>query len=169
MTRQVNTSRHVSTPSHTSERVVDTLDTRARTATRARASAIPAAERAMDIRANPAPRPIAGSQIALPWSNYAAREAFDRRQGEGMVLKHVRCNEIRADSGAVQETNAGLESLVESIRHHGMLRPVLLRSTEDGYVIVHGERRWRAARVIGMERIPAFLVDELKSEATLEV
>jgi ParB family chromosome partitioning protein len=86
-----------------------------------------------------------------------------------MVLKQVRCTEIRVENGATQETTAGLEALVESIRNHGVLRPVLLKSTEDGYVIVHGERRWRAARAIGMEKIPAFLVDELKSEATLEV
>lgn len=84
-----------------------------------------------------------------------------------MVLKQVRCKDIRAESGASQETTAGLEALVESIRSHGVLRPVLLRSTDDGYVIVHGERRWRAARAIGMEKIPAFLVEELQSEATL--
>ncbi len=86
-----------------------------------------------------------------------------------MVLKQVRCTDIRAEEGAPHEIPAGLEALVESIRSHGMLRPVLLKPTEEGYVIVHGERRWRAARAIGLEKIPAFLVDELKSEATLEV
>jgi ParB family chromosome partitioning protein len=85
-----------------------------------------------------------------------------------MVVKQVRCTDIRAEGGASRETTAGLDALVESIRSHGVLRPVLLKSTDDGYVIVHGERRWRAARAIGLERIPAFLVDELKSEATLE-
>ncbi len=89
-----------------------------------------------------------------------------------MVLKQVRCTEIRAELGAktgARDVPAGLEALVESIRSYGMLRPVLLRSTDDGYVVVHGEKRLLAARAIGMEKIPAFLVDELKSEATLEV
>ncbi len=86
-----------------------------------------------------------------------------------MVVKHVRCTDIRIDSDPSPATTAGLESLVESIRSHGVLRPVLLRSTDDGYVVVHGARRLRAAQMIGMEKIPAFLVDELKSEATLEV
>jgi ParB family chromosome partitioning protein len=41
-----------------------------------------------------------------------------------------------------------------------VLRPVLLRPTPQGYVIVHGERRWRAALMAGLEAIPAYLVQE---------
>lgn len=84
-----------------------------------------------------------------------------------MFLKQVRCIDIRPDTGAEREPTAGLEALVDSIRSHGVLRPVLLRSTNDGYVIVHGERRWRAARLIGMERIPAYLVESLPSEESV--
>jgi ParB family transcriptional regulator, chromosome partitioning protein len=80
-----------------------------------------------------------------------------------MVLKQIRCTDIRADWNPGQE-QSGIEELVASIRRHGVLRPVLLRPTEGGYVIVHGERRWRAARALGLEVIPAFLVEESPRE-----
>ena len=80
-----------------------------------------------------------------------------------MVLKQIRCTDIRADWTPGQEPS-GIEELVASIRRHGVLRPVLLRATETGYVIVHGERRWRAARTLGLEVIPAFLVEDSPRE-----
>jgi ParB family chromosome partitioning protein len=54
-----------------------------------------------------------------------------------------------------------VEPLADSIRTHGVLRPILVRESSDGYVIVHGERRWRAARALGHATITAFLVIDL--------
>lgn len=48
-----------------------------------------------------------------------------------------------------------LRELAESIRLHGLLQPVLVREAEDGWELIAGERRWRAARMAGLERIPA--------------
>jgi ParB family transcriptional regulator, chromosome partitioning protein len=45
-----------------------------------------------------------------------------------------------------------------SIRENGLLRPILVSQTDDGFVIVHGERRWRAARALGHATIVACLV-----------
>jgi ParB family chromosome partitioning protein len=81
-----------------------------------------------------------------------------------MVLKQIRCSEIRSEGSVEREPIAAIEALVDSIRQHGVLRPVLLRPTEEGFVIVHGERRWRAAQMIGLKVIPAFLVDNLSRE-----
>ncbi|MFQ5947531.1 MAG: ParB/RepB/Spo0J family partition protein [Acidimicrobiia bacterium] len=54
---------------------------------------------------------------------------------------------------------SALESLAESIRQVGLLQPVLVRATErEGrYLLVAGERRWRAARLAGLEEIPALV------------
>jgi ParB family transcriptional regulator, chromosome partitioning protein len=53
-----------------------------------------------------------------------------------------------------------LQALAESIRHRGVLQPVLVRPVADGhYELVAGERRWRAAQEAGLERIPAFVRD----------
>ncbi len=50
-----------------------------------------------------------------------------------------------------------LEELATSIKNHGMIQPVTLRKVENGYEIVAGERRWRAARKIGLKEIPGII------------
>jgi ParB family chromosome partitioning protein len=52
-----------------------------------------------------------------------------------------------------------LASLAESIREVGILQPVLVRETDDGYELIAGERRWRAARRVGLQNIPALVRD----------
>jgi ParB family chromosome partitioning protein len=52
-----------------------------------------------------------------------------------------------------------LASLAESIREVGILQPILLRETDDGYELVAGERRWRAARRVGLQHVPALVRD----------
>jgi ParB family chromosome partitioning protein len=64
--------------------------------------------------------------------------------------------------------DAGLEDLAASIREHGVLQPVLVTETIDGYQLVAGERRVRASRLAGLERIPA-LVRQLADRDQLEV
>ncbi len=73
----------------------------------------------------------------------------------------IRCAEIRPDPRSAGYESAAVELLAEHIRAHGVLRPVLVRESDDGYVIVHGERRWRAARMLGLEAIPAYVVQDL--------
>ncbi len=52
-----------------------------------------------------------------------------------------------------------LERLAESIRLHGVLQPVVVRRAGDRYELVVGERRWRASRAAGLDRIPAVIAD----------
>jgi ParB family chromosome partitioning protein len=52
-----------------------------------------------------------------------------------------------------------LASLAESIREVGILQPILLRETDEGYEIIAGERRWRAARRVGLQHVPALVRD----------
>jgi ParB family chromosome partitioning protein len=61
-----------------------------------------------------------------------------------------------------------LEALAASIREHGVLQPILVTETLDGYQLVAGERRFRAARLAGLERIPA-VIRQLADRAQLEV
>jgi ParB family chromosome partitioning protein len=48
-----------------------------------------------------------------------------------------------------------LATLAESIREVGVLQPVLVRQSGEGYELIAGERRWRAARRVGLQTIPA--------------
>jgi ParB family transcriptional regulator, chromosome partitioning protein len=50
-----------------------------------------------------------------------------------------------------------LAALAESIREVGVLQPVLVRAGGDGFELIAGERRWRAARRIGLQTIPALV------------
>ena len=52
---------------------------------------------------------------------------------------------------------AELATLTESVRVHGILQPILVTETIDGYRLVAGERRLRAAAAAGLERIPAVI------------
>jgi ParB family transcriptional regulator, chromosome partitioning protein len=61
-----------------------------------------------------------------------------------------------------------LASLAESIRQHGVLQPILVTETIDGYQLVAGERRVRASRMAGLERIPA-IVRQLADRQQLEL
>ena len=54
---------------------------------------------------------------------------------------------------------AELERLADSIRRHGVLQPVVVRAVDDGYELVVGERRWRAAQAAGLTTIPAVVAD----------
>ena len=63
-----------------------------------------------------------------------------------------------------------IEELANSIKRHGLLQPILVRKTGDGYEIIAGERRWQACRSLGMETIPVrfWLADDTEAfEAAL--
>ncbi len=61
-----------------------------------------------------------------------------------------------------------LASLTASIREHGVLQPILVTELVDGYRLVAGERRVRAAQAAGLERVPA-IIRQLDEQAQLEV
>lgn len=68
---------------------------------------------------------------------------------------------------------AALEELTVSLKNHGMLQPIVARPLSDGsYEIVAGERRFRAARRAGLERVPVVIRhtedDQLLTEALVE-
>ncbi|MFQ5596417.1 MAG: ParB/RepB/Spo0J family partition protein [Nitrospiria bacterium] len=51
-----------------------------------------------------------------------------------------------------------LESLAVSLKHHGLIQPIVVRLKENGaYELISGERRWRAARIAGFLKIPAIV------------
>lgn len=61
-----------------------------------------------------------------------------------------------------------LEALADSIREHGILSPIVVVKEEDKYKIVAGERRWRAAKIAGLLKVPA-IVRTLDAQNRLEL
>lgn len=63
---------------------------------------------------------------------------------------------------------ARLEELAASIREHGIVQPIVVRQVGEGYEIVAGERRWRAAKEAGLTKVPA-LVREFTDAERMEI
>ncbi|MFZ5816195.1 MAG: ParB/RepB/Spo0J family partition protein [Bacillota bacterium] len=61
-----------------------------------------------------------------------------------------------------------LEELAASVKEHGIVQPIVVRQKGDGYEIVAGERRWRAAKMAGLKKVPA-LVREFSEAETMEI
>ena len=61
-----------------------------------------------------------------------------------------------------------LVDLVESIKEHGILEPLVVAKTPAGFQIIAGERRWRAAKVIGLKTVPV-VVKETSARGMLEM
>ncbi len=90
----------------------------------------------------------------------------DRSSGPHEILLaeiHVNPNQPRRDV-----EHANLDALATSIADHGVLQPILVTETLDGYRVVAGERRVQAARLAGLETIPA-VVRQLADREQLEL
>lgn len=87
-------------------------------------------------------------------------------------LRHIKLDEIVADPDQPRRKfdEATLAELAESIRQHGILQPIVVTPHQNGYQIVAGERRYRAARLAELDRIPALVrtvTDQHKLELSL--
>lgn len=87
------------------------------------------------------------------------------------VKKTLRLSELEPNRAQPRKhfDEASIAALAESIRDHGVLQPLLVRPMPSGvYQIVAGERRWRAARMLGLEEVPV-VVRELSDLETAQI
>lgn len=61
-----------------------------------------------------------------------------------------------------------LLELAESIKQYGIIQPLLVQKKENGYELIAGERRWRAARIAGLKEVPA-LIKEYSAQEVMEI
>jgi ParB family chromosome partitioning protein len=87
----------------------------------------------------------------------------DPSAGEGVTMLDVNTLLPNPHQPRREFSAQELEDLAASIRSAGILQPILVRRVGDRHQIVAGERRWRAARTAGLERVPA-LVREISDE-----
>lgn len=94
---------------------------------------------------------------------------------ENTVFKSADSNEIKiadivpcAFQPRTEFDRDALESLAQSIKEKGVLQPLLVRKKNDKYEIIVGERRWRAAQLAGLEKVPA-IIKNLSDSETLEI
>src|SRR5690242_19748580 len=79
------------------------------------------------------------------------------KQGDALVPQMIAVDQIKPSRQQVRSRFDAepLGELAESIRLHGVLQPLLVRRVPDGYELIAGERRWRAARLAGLRAVPA--------------
>lgn len=76
-------------------------------------------------------------------------------------IREINLSEIRSNPYQPRKTfnETTLQEMAESIKEHGIIEPVILKKTIKGYELVAGERRTKAARLAGLETIPAVIRD----------
>lgn len=82
----------------------------------------------------------------------------------------ITLNEIRPNPYQPRKTfdETKLEELAQSIREHGVFTPILVRKSVQGYELIAGERRWRAAKIAKLKTIPAIVLD-FSEEQMMEI
>lgn len=99
-------------------------------------------------------------------------ETFDPTASneQSSELRYVKRAEIIANPDQPRRhfDEEALEELAASIREHGIIQPLVVTPTRDGYQIVAGERRWRAAAIAKLEKVPV-IVRTLSEQHKLEL
>ncbi|HHU31786.1 MAG: ParB/RepB/Spo0J family partition protein [Zhaonellaceae bacterium] len=80
-------------------------------------------------------------------------------------IDHIIPNRYQPRKVFIEEA---LEELAESIKEHGVVQPIILRKAGKKYELIAGERRWKAAKLAGLKKIPA-IVKELSEQETTEI
>ena len=100
-------------------------------------------------------------------------EAFDPTASQDekiSELRYIKIDHIAADPDQPRRhfDEMALEELASSIKEHGIIQPIVVISKGDGYQIVAGERRWRAAKIAAIDKIPA-IVRTMSNQHKLEI
>ena len=88
----------------------------------------------------------------------------------GSSISEIALDSIIANPDQPRRTfdEEALQELADSIREHGVISPITLRDNSDGtYMIIAGERRFRASKLAGLDRIPAY-IRTAKDEQVME-
>ncbi len=96
---------------------------------------------------------------------------FEDNTSDIQVKRTLRISEIEPNRSQPRKnfSDEAISALADSIQEHGMLQPILVRPLNTGgYQIVAGERRWRAARMLGLDEVPVN-IRELSDMETMQI
>jgi ParB family chromosome partitioning protein len=113
-------------------------------------------------------RPMATKRMALGKGLGALLPEFE--QAEPKALLYCGIEEITPNRSQPRKhfDESKLQELAESIKEKGILEPLIVRRTDQGYELIVGERRWRAAQKAGLKEVPV-LVKEVERKDVLEI
>lgn len=86
------------------------------------------------------------------------------------TIEEININEIdpNIDQPRKNFDDEKLSQLADSIKQHGVIQPIIVRNEDQGYKIVAGERRWRAARIAGLGKVPV-LIKNMTTRESVEI
>lgn len=96
---------------------------------------------------------------------------FDENATDSKGAVELKLNEIEPNKEQPRKDfdEEAISSLAESIAKHGLLQPIIVRPKLNGmYEIVAGERRWRASRIAGLNKVPV-IIKEMDEQTLAEV
>src|SRR4030043_2202158 len=113
-------------------------------------------------------RPMATKRMALGKGLGALLPEFG--QAEPKTLFYCGIEEIIPNRSQPRKhfDESKLQELAESIKEKGILEPLIVRRTDQGYELIVGERRWRAAQKAGLKEVPV-MVKEIEGREVLEI
>jgi ParB-like partition proteins len=90
-------------------------------------------------------------------------EKSDLKKSEENVSREtlININEIEPNKGQPRKSfdEDAIQELADSIKQYGVIQPLILKKADKYYTIIAGERRWRAARLAGLKKVPAIIKD----------
>ena len=96
---------------------------------------------------------------------------FDDNSTDIQIKRTLRISEIEPNREQPRKNfdEDSIISLAESIKEHGVIQPLIVRSLDNGlYQLVAGERRWRASRIAGLQEVPV-IIKELSDEQSMQI
>ena len=109
-----------------------------------------------------------GINALIPNFERGLSEVESERVREGVT--HISIEEIEPNVNQPRKLFDGqkMDELVASIREHGIIQPVIVQKAKKGYELIVGERRWRAARLAKLKKIPV-VVREVTDKESLQL
>jgi len=106
----------------------------------------------------------------IPSGEDKKNEFTKKPVGSGREIADIAIDEIIPNPRQPRESfsHEEMEDLIASIKEHGILQPLIVSPRDDGYELVAGERRWRAAKMAGLRTVPA-IVRSVKEQQKLEL
>jgi ParB family chromosome partitioning protein len=95
----------------------------------------------------------------------------EEAQAEAVTFKQVALDEITPNPMQPRQEfdDERMHELVESLKQNGMMQPLVVRKNDTGYVIIAGERRYRAARLAGLPHVPVTVMEVADDTRMLEL
>jgi len=111
-----------------------------------------------------------GLRALIPDEVILSAEGEDLKVNVEKLVFYVKTSNIRPNPDQPRKSfdRGKLEELGASIKEHGIIQPIVVKPDGKGYTIIAGERRWRAANIVGLKEVPV-IVRDLPAEEVLEI